>query len=95
VAKMADAVEEGKAMRKDEEIEAEAAARPEAEAEAVAAFKASHAMEVEVDPQDNELLGESTLAKLVTSPRSDDVEGEEKIEEDVEPASNENNQKED
>ena len=78
VAKMADAVEEGKAMRKDEELEAEAAAKPMTEAEAEAASKLAHTMETEVDLQDTELLGESTLAKLVPAPKVDEVEGEAK-----------------
>jgi len=68
VSKMADAVEEGKAMRKDEELEAEAAAArlPEFESEA---NKPSHsAMDLDEELQDNELLGESTLAKLTPSP---------------------------
>ncbi len=33
-------------------------------------------METEVDLQDNELLGESTLAKLTPSPKADEVEAE-------------------
>jgi small subunit ribosomal protein S2 len=74
VAKMADAVEEGKAMRKDEELEAEAASKPVSEADAEAASKAAHSMETEVDLQDNELLGESTLAKLTPSPKADEAE---------------------
>jgi small subunit ribosomal protein S2 len=75
VAKMADAVEEGKAMRKDEEIEAEAAAsRLVTEADTDAADKSAHAMETEDELQDDELLGESTLAKLVPSPKVDEVE---------------------
>ena len=68
VSKMADAVEEGKAMRKDEELEAEAAAArlPEFESEA---NKPSHStMDLDEELQDNELLGESTLAKLTPSP---------------------------
>jgi small subunit ribosomal protein S2 len=64
VAKMADAVEEGKAMRKDEEMEAEAARPAMTGADADAASRAAHAMDTETDLQDDELLGESTLAKL-------------------------------
>ena len=68
VAKMADAVEEGKAIRKDEQIEAEAAAKPGSEAEAEAARLASTtAMEDELE--DAKLLGESTLAKLAPAPK--------------------------
>lgn len=59
VGKVADAVLEGKAMRKDEEEEASAeAAAPAAEAAPRAA------MEQEAELGDSELLGESTLAKM-------------------------------
>jgi small subunit ribosomal protein S2 len=59
VGKVADAVLEGKAMRKDEEEEASAeAAAPVAEAAPRAA------MEQEAELGDSELLGESTLAKM-------------------------------
>jgi len=74
VAKMADAVEEGKAMRKDEELEEEGAAKSMTGAEAEAAVKAAHTMETEVEFQDNELLGESTLAKLSTSKADETAE---------------------
>ena len=63
VAKMADAVLEGKAMRKDEELEAEAAqARLDVVAEPV--HTPTGEMETEVELEDEALLGESTLAKL-------------------------------
>jgi small subunit ribosomal protein S2 len=68
VAKMADAVEEGKAMRKDEAMEAEAAGKPLSEAEALAASKVAHSMEEEDEKQDKDLLGESTLAKITPPP---------------------------
>jgi small subunit ribosomal protein S2 len=72
VAKMADAVEEGKAIRKDEQIEAETAARPgEADTEA-ARLASTTAMEDELE--DAKLLGESTLAKLAPAPKVEDVE---------------------
>ena len=71
VAKMADAVEEGKAMRKDMELEADMATKPATEAEVEAAIKSAHAMDAEVDMQDNELLGASTLAKMATTPREE------------------------
>lgn len=60
VGKIADAVLEGKAMRKDEEEEvpAEAAAAVEAAPRAT--------MEREAELGDNELLGEATLAKMKT-----------------------------
>lgn len=73
VAKMADAVEEGKAMRKDEELEAEAAAARIPE-EASDGTKLSHtAMDMDEDLQDNELLGESTLAKLTPTPATEEA----------------------
>jgi small subunit ribosomal protein S2 len=69
VGKMADAVLEGKAMRKDEEDEAEAevklAAEPAAELEA----KPGGAAESDVELEDDELLGEATLAKLAPAPK--------------------------
>lgn len=58
VGKIADAVLEGKASRKEEEGEAE----PQA-AEATTAVR-PQAMEAEADLEDKDLLGESTLAKL-------------------------------
>ena len=63
VGKMADAVLEGKAMRKDEEDEAEAEAKraEEAKPEMV---EAAHAVESDEELEDEELLGASTLAKL-------------------------------
>ncbi len=71
VAKMADAVEEGKAMRKDMELEADIATKPATEEEVEAALKSAHAMDTEVDMQDNELLGASTLAKMSTTPKEE------------------------
>jgi len=63
VSKMADAVLEGKAMRKDEEIEAEAAMKPvETGTTEAAGQEQTTGMEDEVE--DTKLLGESTLAKL-------------------------------
>jgi len=72
VAKMADAVEEGKAIRKDEQIEAEATMRPgEAEAEAARLGRTS-GMEDELE--DAKLLGESTLAKLAPVLKMEEIE---------------------
>jgi small subunit ribosomal protein S2 len=59
VGKIADAVLEGKAMRKDEEPEEMMAATP-----ASARPRVLPDMEAEVEVDDSELLGESTLAKL-------------------------------
>ena len=85
VAKMADAVLEGKAMRKDEELEAEAAqARLEAVAEPV--HTPTGEMETEVELEDEALLGESTLAKLTheeSAVEAAKVEVEEKHEEEA------------
>ncbi|MGZ6346804.1 MAG: 30S ribosomal protein S2 [Anaerolineales bacterium] len=68
VSKMADAVEEGKALRKDEELEAEAAAArvPESDFEAVRML--AHTIETDEELKDDELLGEATLAKLAPVP---------------------------
>ena len=73
VAKMADAVEEGKAMRKDEEIEAEAAMKPvEARADQAPDQPRTSGMEDELE--DSKLLGESTLAKLAPAPKAPEVD---------------------
>ncbi len=76
VGKIADAVEEGKAMRKEEEIEA----MPE---EAVIAITE------EPELSDEELLGEATLAKLPSRQKEldengDETEGEEAVEAEAE-----------
>lgn len=73
VAKMADAVEEGKAMRKDEELETEAAASRMTEAEADSAKRSAHVMDTDEDLKDDELLGEATLAKLTPVPEVDET----------------------
>jgi small subunit ribosomal protein S2 len=66
VGKMADAVLEGKAMRKDEEPEMEVALASEAGAPDAASVKkqARPAVETEEELGDEALLGKSTLAKL-------------------------------
>ena len=74
VAKMADAVEEGKAMRKDEILEAEAEAQRAGEAATEAAPKPARTMELEEELEDAELLGESTLAKLVPPAKAEETE---------------------
>ena len=77
VAKMADAAEEGKAMRKDEELEAEAEAKPVAGTAVVdTADKAARGMELADEIEDDKLLGESTLAKMTpaAAPQTDVVE---------------------
>jgi small subunit ribosomal protein S2 len=73
VAKIADAVLEGKAMRKEEE---EVEEKPTAEARAKAeraARKAQKVVETEEELEDDALLGEATLAKM-SAAREDVVE---------------------
>ena len=72
VSKMADAVEEGKAARKDEEIEAEAAMKPtEMHADEAAEQARTSGMEDELE--DAKLLGESTLAKIAPAPKVEEI----------------------
>src|SRR5512141_3171330 len=73
VAKVADAVLEGKAMRKDEDMAEE---KPDAEAQAradKAARRIPKVVDVDEDLQDDALLGEATLAKM-SAAREDVVE---------------------
>jgi len=79
VAKMADAVEEGKALRKDEELEAEAAESRFAEASTDLVKRPAHAIDTEEELKDDELLGESTLAKLAPVPAIEEVTVEEVV----------------
>ncbi len=67
VAKVADAVLEGKAMRKEVEPEEAAAALPESRAERAQAQRAPHVVEVDEEVEEGALLGASTLAKLNVS----------------------------
>jgi len=77
VSKIADAVLEGKALRKEEgEVEAKAPT-----AEAVAVKRAAPALEIEEELEDEELLGEATLAKLAPTPRKEEEAIEEEDEE--------------
>jgi small subunit ribosomal protein S2 len=79
VGKIADAVLEGQAMRKDEEAAEDEAAQPATEVVA----PAQGARVVDEDDQDIEeedLLGEATLAKLSVSRKSADEEEDEKAE---------------
>ena len=76
VAKMADAVEEGKAMRKDEEIESERGATTPAEG-VIGYPRVESVVGMEDEIEDAKLLGESTLAKLTPTPIAN--EKEEKI----------------
>ena len=68
VAKMADAVEEGKAMRKDEELEAESAEARLPETDAETGRRTARVIDTDEEMKDDELLGESTLAKLTPVP---------------------------
>jgi small subunit ribosomal protein S2 len=61
VGKIADAVLEGKSMRKDEEAAQEAV---DAQPVVAASQKAGHVVETDDDVEDDALLGQSTLAKL-------------------------------
>ncbi len=87
VAKMADAVEEGKALRKDEELEAEAAESRLPETATDSAKRPAHAIDTDEELKDDELLGEATLAKLVPAPEIREVTVEEVVKE--EPATEE------
>ncbi len=76
-AKIADAVLEGKAMRKEEEAAAESeAARAEAKPKAERARITIATMLDEEVLEDEDLLGESTLAKLGPKDEADDTEEE-------------------
>ena len=83
VSKMADAVEEGKAMRKDEELEAEAAAArlPESDFDAIKIL--AHTIDTEEELKDDELLGEATLAKLAPVPGTKETATNENIAEET------------
>ncbi|MCI0550813.1 MAG: 30S ribosomal protein S2 [Anaerolineae bacterium] len=63
VAKIADAVLEGKAMRKEEDIEEKPAEQAKARADRQAR-KAPKVVETDEELEDNALLGEATLAKM-------------------------------
>jgi len=79
VAKMADAVEEGKAMRKDEELEAEAAESRVAEGGMDSGKISAHVIDTDEELNDDELLGEATLAKLAPIPVVDEATVEEVV----------------
>ena len=83
VAKMADAVEEGKAMRKDEELEAEAAEARFAATSTDSVRRPAHMMDAEEELKDDELLGEATLAKLAPIPDVEEGTMEEVVAEEV------------
>jgi len=67
VAKIADAVLEGKAMRKDAEPVESAPASAEAKSEKPRARKAPRVVETDEEVQEDALLGDATLAKLTAT----------------------------
>jgi small subunit ribosomal protein S2 len=75
VGKMADAVLEGKAMRKDEEG-GEEEVKPAAETVVEAKPRAARPVEAEEEVADEKLLGKSTLAKLGPAVKVDGVDAE-------------------
>jgi small subunit ribosomal protein S2 len=77
VAKMADAVLEGKALRKDEEIETMEQLKAEVRTYSEAERETESAIDMEEELDDAMLLGDATLAKL--APAHDKVEAEEEI----------------
>ena len=76
VAKVADAVLEGKAMRKEEDMEEKSADETRAKADK-SARKAPKVVETDDELEDKALLGEATLAKL-SAAREDGAEAETK-----------------
>ncbi|HEY9151750.1 MAG TPA: 30S ribosomal protein S2 [Anaerolineales bacterium] len=74
VAKIADAVLEGKAMRKDEEPTGESASAPasEAKTEKPKGRKGPKVVETDEEVQEDALLGKSTLAKLSATRKPDE-----------------------
>jgi small subunit ribosomal protein S2 len=72
VAKMADAVLEGKAMRKEDEPEQVEEAKPERKGKSRAARKPAGEIEPEEEVGDEALLGEATLAKLNVTRQADE-----------------------
>jgi small subunit ribosomal protein S2 len=76
VGKMADAVLEGKAMRKDEEAEVEAEVKLAATSAAELEAEPGGVAESDVELKDEELLGKATLAKLAPAPKVEEQPGE-------------------
>jgi small subunit ribosomal protein S2 len=72
VSKMAEAVLEGKAMRKDEDGGAEEV-KPAADTVVEMKSKAARPVETDEEVADEKLLGKSTLAKLGPAPKVDEV----------------------
>jgi small subunit ribosomal protein S2 len=78
VAKMADAVLEGKAMRKEEEPEQVEEVRPERKGKSRPARKPAGELQPEEEMGDEALLGEATLAKLNVNRQDETAEAEAK-----------------
>jgi small subunit ribosomal protein S2 len=95
VAKVADAVLEGKAMRKEEEPEAAAREAVEEQAEKPRMRRAVKVVDTDEEVTEDVLLGEATLAKLSATRKPEDVLPEkEMVEEKVEePVSKANEEK--
>ena len=73
VAKVADAVLEGKAMRKEEEPEGAMQAGAEGQSDQPRAHKAAKVVETDDEATEDVLLGEATLAKLSATRKPEDV----------------------
>ncbi len=80
VGKIADAVLEGKAMKKDEEFEEQ----ERAQADSPVARKTARVVEADDDLEDEDLLGEATLAKLTHKADDEDDDFAEEFEEETE-----------
>jgi small subunit ribosomal protein S2 len=80
VGKIADAVLEGKAMKKDEESEEQ----ERAQTESPVVRKTARVVEVDDDLEDEDLLGEATLAKLTRNADDEDDDSAEESEEETE-----------
>lgn len=80
VGKIADAVLEGKAMKKDEESEEQ----ERAQADSPVARKTARVVEADDDLEDEDLLGEATLAKLTHKAEDEDDDSDDESEEETE-----------
>jgi len=85
VAKIADAVLEGKAMRKDEEPAESAPVVPDAKVEKPRTRKGPKVVDADEETDEGALLGESTLAKLSATRAPEPVKPEEAKPDDVKP----------
>jgi small subunit ribosomal protein S2 len=77
VSKVADAVLEGKAMRKEEDMDVREAAAEVSEAKS--ARKPARRVELEDELEEGDLLGQSTLAKLNVTREDDEKPAEETV----------------